>query len=111
MHELARHVIHSSEVLKVACNTLLRMVADHERLCREGGERLSTTISKNGSDGNGKLARGYPKSLGQIANDLRYHAAFLDCLKQRSHAFDERLRNEIKLVGFPSQSIPVCYSI
>lgn len=101
MHELARHVIHSSEVLRVACKTLLRMVADYDQLCQEELDKESSSSSENG-DGDRRLEAGPRNSSRQVADDLRYHAAFLDCLQQRSQSFDERLRNEIKLVGFPN---------
>jgi hypothetical protein len=99
MHELARHVIHSSEVLRVACKTLQRMVADQQRLCRENEVASPSGTSEDGGrEPDGRTQRGPQKSLRQIANDLRYHAALIESLQQRSQSFDERLRNEIKLV-------------
>jgi len=100
MHELARHTIHSSEVLRVACKILLRMVADHERLCQENKDALSRTTSEESTGGrHDTRGRRHQKSLRQIANDLSYYAAVVDCLRQRSQSFDERLRNEVALVS------------
>jgi hypothetical protein len=101
MHEFSRHIIHFSEVLNVACNTLMRMAEDQERLRREnlGISASSASESDNEKEDDG-LETGLQKSLIQITNHIQYHATFLNSLRYRSQSFDERLRNEIKLVGF-----------
>ena len=104
MHELARHIIHSSEVLAVASNTLRRMIMDHEQFCgvEQGEARLisglaiqDTTISPKGAP----LDVIIVKSTRKIDKTIQFYAAWLENLILRSNAFDERLRNEIKLVS------------
>jgi hypothetical protein len=147
MHELARHIIHSSEILAVASNTLRRMIMDHEQFCRveqreaprvetpqeeaqQGEARLisdpaiwHTTASPNDARTTGiennKLKgvairessvhdnSGYDTPLGviivkstrKIDKSIQFYASMLENLLLRSNAFDERLRNEIKLVS------------
>lgn len=79
MHELARHVIHSSEMLEMALK-----VVDH--ILIEGGELERTILPE-------KAKRSSP-----AINAIRLQKTILECLHLRSRALEDRLRNEINLV-------------
>jgi hypothetical protein len=100
MHDLARHLLHFLEVLKVAHISLLSMIADNEQFCHGKANTSSTASENDGQEGGGKLERGIQKSAGKVTNDLRYFAIILDGLEQRSQSLETQLRNEISLVSF-----------
>ena len=79
MHEMARHVIHSTEMLEMALEVVAAMIKEHSQF-----------FSDNPS------AVVYSKQSG---NDLRYQSTILKCIHLRSKALKERLNNEINLVS------------
>ena len=82
MHDIARHVIHSSEVLAIAIETTTSMIQEHDVFFEE----------------NPTLRETAPMISRQIKRDLQLHSTVLKCLHLRSTALEQRLRNEISLV-------------
>jgi hypothetical protein len=80
MHELARHIIHSSETLSIAQETLKSMSHSYDSI-------LSTTALDNSASGNLKA-------------ELEQQISLLKCLQLRSQAVEARLKNEINLVCY-----------
>jgi hypothetical protein len=76
LHDVARHIIHSTETLDVAINTLNNMA-----------EVIATP----------DVAISYTSQ--RVQQDLAFHKQVLRNLHARSQALDARLRNEINLVG------------
>jgi hypothetical protein len=83
MHELARHVIHSSETLAMAIETMTSLIQEHHIVFKEHTSLFqpSITMSK------------------QTRRSLRVQITMFKCLYLRSRNSEERLRNEINLVG------------
>lgn len=83
MHEIARHAIHSSEMLASALETMASMIQEYEVFFEENPSlsKETMTLSK------------------QTRRTLRFQKTFLKCLHLRSKALEERLRNEINLVN------------
>ena len=79
MHEMARHAIHSSEMLAMAIETLTSIITERDVLSADGSTRAL--------------------NCRQTGKDLRYMSTLLKCLHLRSKALEERLRNEINLVN------------
>lgn len=75
---MARHAIHSSEMLAMAIETLNSIIQEHEIFVAD----------------NAKEVRNYR----QTEKDLRYLSTLFKSLHLRSKALEERLRNEINLV-------------
>jgi hypothetical protein len=82
MHEIARHVIHSSEVLAVAIETVASIIQEHEIFFEENLplSDVATTQSK------------------ELGRTFRSQRNVFKGLHLRSQALEERLRNEITLV-------------
>jgi uncharacterized heparinase superfamily protein len=81
MHELARHAIHSSEMLAVAAETISNLVQENEIFLNNNALPVASA----------PLSR-------QTMRTLRSHIALLRSLYLRSKALEDRLRNEINLV-------------
>lgn len=79
MHELSRHVIHMTETLDVGARILKLMRDGHQECC----------IGKSPS------MTGYNH---QTRREFEFFEAFLQNLRLRADAFDQRLHNEITLV-------------
>lgn len=79
MHEVARHVIHSTEMLEVASEVVAGMVREHGQFFADNPSAVC-----------------YSKQAG---NGLRYQGSMLRCMLLRSKALNERLKNEINLVS------------
>ncbi|TVY34884.1 hypothetical protein LOCC1_G008053 [Lachnellula occidentalis] len=81
MHEIARHVIHSSETIAMALETLTDIVLEHT---------LFTTQTD---------LQPVPSRLAFRHTNMafRSHVSVLKCLNLRSKALEERLKNEINL--------------
>ncbi|KAJ8063444.1 hypothetical protein OCU04_008661 [Sclerotinia nivalis] len=81
MHELARHAIHTSEMLETTLETLMAIIREHELFFNN-----NTTL---------------PKSIRTISKqtmrDLQFQNTILKSLHLRSKALEDRLRNEINL--------------
>ena len=77
MHEIARHTIHSTEMLGTSLTVLDAMITEQSR------------CSKNAIEDAEDL---------QVERDMQFHRATLRCLQLRSQALEDRLRNEINLV-------------
>ena len=75
MHEIARHSIHSTEMLGTAITVLDSMLLEIHRLGASAPQALT------------------------IERDFNFHRSTLRCLQLRSQALEERLRNEINLVS------------
>lgn len=78
MHELSRHVVHMSETLQVATKTMKAILRNVES--RDATEENQET--KN-----------------NVLEGLRMSSRFMSNLKLRADAFEDRLDNEIRLVG------------
>lgn len=87
MHELARHTIHSSEMLAVAADTITNIIQEHEILFNDNASSMLPATP-----------------LKQTMRELRSHLALLKSLYLRSKALEDRLRNEINLVCVLIQS-------
>lgn len=81
MHEMARHAIHSSEMLAMGIETITSIIQEHDILITENPSfPFMGAVCK------------------QSGKDLRYLCTLLKSLHLRSKALEERLRNEINLV-------------
>jgi hypothetical protein len=79
MHELARHVIHSTEVLTSALNVVRCIIEEqHDRP---------------------PLIQPVTLMNVHVSRVLNHQRSLLECLLQRSKALERRLQNEINLVG------------
>ena len=83
MHEIARHVIHSSETLAVAIETMASMIQEHRVFFEENPSLLSAAM---------KLASN------ETGRTFRSQSSIFKGLHLRSKALEERLQNEINLV-------------
>jgi hypothetical protein len=79
MHELARHIIHKRETLNVSSRTLKVMIDSHMDRCQPPNDDTTVHCS-------------------QVKRDLQFFQGFLENLRDRAEAFNERLQNEIVLV-------------
>jgi len=81
MHEISRHIIHSSEMLETAIATVSSIVQEHEIFINENSwlPYLSLASSK------------------QTSRSFRHQQSLLKSLHLRSKALEKRLRNEINL--------------
>jgi hypothetical protein len=84
MHELARHTIHSSEMLETALETLAAMIQEHDAVF-ENVEGLGMNLTKT--------------VWRKTGRDLKFQSTLLKGFYARSKALEERLRNEISLVS------------
>ncbi|KAI9737601.1 MAG: hypothetical protein M1818_005605 [Claussenomyces sp. TS43310] len=80
-HELSRHVLHSSETLTVASETLKSMVEEHESFIQS---RLRQNVAVD-------------RTSKKIQGTLKYQTSLFRCFKERSIALEKRLQNEIDL--------------
>jgi hypothetical protein len=80
MHDLVRHLTHSSETLSSAQETLRLMISTYETIVSTSG--LETLSSAN------------------IKAELEQQASLLNCLQLRSQSLESRLQNELNLVCF-----------
>lgn len=85
LHEIARHIIHSSETLAMAIETMTSM-SNEQKVIFEEGSSVSEQ-SKRQSESTGRI--------------LRAQITHFKSLHLRSKALEERLRNEINLVSPP----------
>ncbi|KAK2848506.1 hypothetical protein FQN49_005661 [Arthroderma sp. PD_2] len=85
LHDLARHIIHSTETLEVAIQTVKRITDEHARL--QGNFR---------NDGENVLPTG-PPSFEWERHELSFLHDELHALKMRSWSLNARLQNEINL--------------
>jgi hypothetical protein len=76
LHNIARHIIHSTETLEVSIRTVIEMIAKFERI--EASDQISSL------------------------HRLDLHRQTLSNLRARSQALEARLRNEISLVSCKS---------
>jgi hypothetical protein len=79
MHELARHIIHSTEVLTSAINVVRSII--EEQHDRPPMNQPSTPVNVH------------------ACRMLHHQRSLLECLLQRSKALERRLQNEINLVS------------
>lgn len=84
MHELARHVIHGSEMLSISTETVENMIREHETFFKENSELSKAAIM---------LSK-------QTSKSFRFQLSIFKCLRFRSSALEDRLRNEMSLVIF-----------
>lgn len=85
MHEIARHVFHSTETLSMAIEVVDRILAEVH-----ASERLQTQVNK-GIRQSGRKER-------NLVRVLYCEKMLLQCTHKRSQALEERLNNEIALV-------------
>jgi len=83
MHEIARHAIHSSEMLEMALHVVDSLLAEVERA---SGSHNPTVPSP-------------PKNTNQTLNIIRRQKTMLQCIHLRSQALEKRIQNEMALVG------------
>jgi hypothetical protein len=79
MHEMARHIIHSSETLSVARETLTSMLQTYHTLL--------DSVPANAS------------SQPDVIPELEQQISLLKCIHLRSETIEARLKNEINLVS------------
>lgn len=84
MHEISRHIIHSTEILRAGLHTLESITKDFESFCKEEDFELLVKDLR---------------SQKQMAKSLSFSTTTLQNLQFRSDAFYQRLRNEIELVS------------
>lgn len=77
MHETARHIIHSTEMLETAIS-VMESVLKQARICPP---------------------QGYDLACSRILNDLEFCTSLLIGFRNRSQALEKRLDNEISLVS------------
>lgn len=77
LHDLARHVMHASEVSEIALNVI-------DSILQKVSTFNTTPAAQSATHMN-------------IAADIRRHRSILQCINRRSQALEERLRNEINL--------------
>ncbi|MCJ1309542.1 hypothetical protein MMC25_003202 [Agyrium rufum] len=77
MHEIARHIIHSSETISTAQKTLKAMFRCYDTI------RATALLDTQSSE--------------EVKAQLEQQASLLTCLRLRSEAIEARLRNEINL--------------
>lgn len=82
MHEIARHIVHSSEMLDTAMTVVNSMLSELTIFTTE----------------NGLLSKQAERDARQTAKAFRHHITVLRCLHKRSQALEKRLQNEINLV-------------
>ncbi|TKA72098.1 hypothetical protein B0A49_03784 [Cryomyces minteri] len=80
LHEISRHVIHSSETLKSAINVLDSMIDHHDTFTTEHLRDSAAVAASR-----------------KIKASLQYQLSLLNCISLRSQALGERLQNEITL--------------
>jgi hypothetical protein len=85
MHEIARHIIHSSETLSIAQETLNSMSQTYDTIISTSSP--AAPLSSN------------------VKAELELQASLLKCVHLRSEAVEARLRNEINLVCYYPQLI------
>jgi hypothetical protein len=82
MHDIARHTIHSSEIIAMAIETIASMIQEHEVFFDENQYLPKPTVL---------LSK-------QTRRILRFQNSIFKSLYLRSKALEERLQNEINLV-------------
>lgn len=82
MHEIARHIIHTSEMLEMTSHTFDMILAETNTLQRQKNTSDSTRLSYN-------LA----------FEKIKYLRAMLKCIHLRSQALERRNQNEMNLVN------------
>jgi hypothetical protein len=89
MHDIARHAIHTSEMLAIAIETTTSMIKEHEIFFEENSSlpEEAVVLSK------------------ETRRTLRFHKTIFMCLHFRSKALEERLKNEINLVNLVTASL------
>jgi hypothetical protein len=85
LHEIARHVTHSSETLEVAVGTVDSMLRQHKEFLEERPGKASETATVCISKRTAKI--------------LEFQSQMLQNFKLRSQSNGERLQNEITLVS------------
>ena len=80
LHELARHIIHSTETLNVAIETVDGMIGQHEQFSKQRPLDPDLPVSN------------------QTRQHLNFQSKLFKTLKSRSQALGDRLQNEINLV-------------
>ncbi|KAH9209899.1 hypothetical protein DL95DRAFT_308961, partial [Leptodontidium sp. 2 PMI_412] len=81
MHDLARHTIHSSEMLSMALEIMSSLLREYEIVFEENRLLLEAAIPL----------------FQQTRRKFRFQITLFKCLHFRSQALEERLRNEINL--------------
>lgn len=79
MHEIARHVIHTSEMLEMALNVTHSLIDEANTLHRQRQFSGSNYVNES--------------------YDIKHSKTMLQCLLLRSQALKKRIQNELQLVG------------
>jgi hypothetical protein len=79
MHEIARHVIHTSEMLEMALNVTHSLIDEANTLHRQRQFSGSNYVNES--------------------CDIKHSKTMLQCLLLRSQALEKRIQNELQLVG------------
>lgn len=82
MHEIARHLIHSTEIMEAMIDSFTSIQTAHEELFAELG--FETEVSR--------------AAYKQTKRSLAYQLQLFKGLRLRSIAFEKRLTNKINLV-------------
>jgi hypothetical protein len=83
MHEIARHAIHSTEMLATSLTVLDSIIAEVQQ------QNAQYSHSR--------------EELTAVDRDLNFHRSTMRCLQLRSQALEDRLRNEINLVSLTNE--------
>jgi len=86
LHDLARHTIHTCEILAVACDTVTELLGEY---------RPNSGLHCQCSAGSA-LAR----KINCPHNDMAFRLRLLQNFRSRAESLRARLSNEISLVGF-----------
>lgn len=93
MHDIARHVLHSSEMLAVTISTVKNIMDEHTAFHCSIPLNVGNNVPfRSGSKGAVAEAR-------KVDQSLHYHSSLLYCIHLRSQALEKRLQNEINLVS------------
>lgn len=93
MHEISRHLIHVSETLHLSRQTIERMMNDHtNQCCCLQHHSVRPGMAHREPSPKDQLVAGH------TSYTLSIYASLMSGLEMRNQAFQERLRNETKLV-------------
>ncbi|KLU82594.1 hypothetical protein MAPG_01666 [Magnaporthiopsis poae ATCC 64411] len=96
MHDLSRHVIHTTETLQVTARTLASIRNHHSR-CRKAHEAEAGRSSADDNASNNNAMHGQECNENEGIPEMLFYQEFIENLRLRAGAFNERVGNEILL--------------
>lgn len=97
MHELSRHVIHTMETLQVTARTLASIRNHHSR-CHKPYEAGADRSNTDDNASNNNAAHRQECNENECIPEMLFYQEFIENLRLRAGAFNERMGNEILLV-------------